>query len=379
MGQENLSLVIRNAISDQAIDMANVNMILPTSSFGALLGEYEKITLEVVRIDPDTKAGEVYEPNGSGKGKALSKVPLLRIANAVGLVWVPAQTTILESSERKARAKATASFRKANGEWIPITEEKTVDLDAIEEKLRIGKEEEADKGPIELDQYGKQVWKTAKNGKKHPSHILDGWANAAEKEKWIDREVRKSLIQYRLYKDERAMTGAKERVIRAVLAIKNTYTDAELSKPFAFPRIVADVSAMMRDPDTREAAIGMMTGGVTKLFGDTEEAKAPAGDRTPDFTATILPDEAPEGDDPFTQPPEPSAKPETTAPETPPEDEQRKDALLKLEEWRHTDVIQRNKGVMDTIDAVFLNENAPFADIKAMIDRCVTYAKDYAK
>ena len=380
MAQENLPAVIQTAITEQKIDRGNVNMILPTESFGGLVGEYEKITLEVVRIDPDTKDGEVYEPNGANKGKALSKVPLLRIANAVGLVWVPAQTTVIESSERKSRAKATALFRKANGEWIAITEEKTVDLDALEEKQRIKSEEDAEKGPLLLDKYGKIVWH---KNPTYPERDPAGWKSAADRDRYIDKEVRKSLIQYRLYKDERAMTGAKERVIRAVLAIKNVYTDAELSRPFAFPRIVADTSAMMRDPATRNAAIGMMTGKVAEVFGEGEPAE-PVDEAVPGLTATVVdedvvdlrgnPEYAGYGGDPFDQPPEPEAEPDV-----PPEDEQLKDAKLKLKEWTRNNVIQRNKGVLATIDTVLLDGKATLEQVKKMIDRCDTYAAEHAK
>ena len=372
MGQENLPAVIQTAVAEQKIDMANVNMILPTQSFGALIGEFEKITMEVVRIDSNPNAGEVFEPGGKGKGKALTKVPLLRIGNAIGLMWVPKDTTVLESSERKSRAKATALFRKANGEWIPISEEKTVDLDAIEEKQRLTAEDDAEKGPLLLDKYDKIVWH---ENPTYPERDPAGWKSEAAKQKHIDREVRKSVIQYRLYKDERAMTGAKERVIRAVLAIKGTYTDAELSRPFAFPRIVADTSAMMKDPATRNAAIGMMTGKVAEIFGEAQpdaDMHPPSEDKYPELTATVV-EEDPA--DPFAQPPEP----ETTEPEVPTEDDQLKDAKLKLEEWTRNDVIQRNKGVIDTIDTVLLDGNATLEQVKKMIDRCDKYAAEHAK
>ncbi len=367
--QRSLPPPITAAIADQQIDMTQVNVILPTQSFGALISEFEKITMEIVQIDPDPKAGEVYEPNGKGKGKALSKAPLLRIANAIGLVWVPSETTILESSPRKARAKATALFRKANGEWVTMVEEKTIDIDALEEKQRITKEEEADYGKIELDKNGRWVM----NGNR-PNKVP--WTSEEEKQKYIDREVRRSLVQYRLYKDENASTGAKERVIRAVLAIKNTYTDAELAKPLAFPRIVADVSAMMQDPATRNAAIGMMTGKVADVFG--EQPEAPPKDVGPALTATVMEEEKAEEPDPFAQPPGPEVQ-TASEPEGPDDKEQLRDALVKLEEWSHDDILQRNPAVRKVIDEALLGKNATLEAVKAMIDRCEKYVAEYAK
>ncbi|GAI80963.1 unnamed protein product, partial [marine sediment metagenome] len=109
-----------------------------------------------------------------------------------------------------------------HGEWIVLSEEKTVDLEAIEEEQRIKQEEYADKGKLVRWDNGRPVhepWSKFGGEKAKLDHI--------------DLEVRKSLLPYKKFKDERAMTGAKERVIKALIAIKDNYTDAELSKPFA--------------------------------------------------------------------------------------------------------------------------------------------------
>tara|TARA_Y100000310_G_scaffold297411_1_gene330398 strand:- start:3457 stop:4599 length:1143 start_codon:yes stop_codon:yes gene_type:complete len=375
--QENLPAVIETAIAEQKIDTSKATVILPTQSFGALISEYEKVTMEVVKISANPADGEVFEPGGKGKGKALTKVPLLRIGNAIGLVWVPRETTILESSERKSRAKATALFRKANGEWITITEEKTVDIDAIEEKQRISAEDDAEKGPLLLDQYGKIVWH---QNPTYPERDPAGWQSEADKQKHIDREVRKSLIQYRLYKDERAMTGAKERVIRAILAIKNTYTDAELSRPFAFPRIVADPAAMMKQPELREAAISMMAGKIAQVFGEkTEDEKADLQENIQTtgeekiLTASVI-----EGDpvseieavvDPFDVPPKPEE----------PIEDPRIAAIVQLEEYAQSNIMQRNPEALKMIRAVIDNKNATIEEIDTMIDRCHTYEGKHGK
>ncbi|KKK71849.1 hypothetical protein LCGC14_2909810, partial [marine sediment metagenome] len=252
---DNLPAVVQTAITEQHVDLNKVHLMLPTQTFGDVLGQFDKVTIEVVTVDPNPDNGDVYQPGTKGKF-ALGKRPLQAISNAVGIVWDPKTTTIIESTSMKSRAKATGAMRKPNGEMIVVTEEKTVDLEAIEEKLRITQEDYAEDGKKVGWEGGRPV--------KQP------WANHGgeqAKNSHIDREVRKALIQYRLFKDERAMSGAKLRVIRAFMAIKANYTQAELAKPFAFPRVTLDTDKLLAVPEVRQAAIERMTGTVGSIFG----------------------------------------------------------------------------------------------------------------
>ena len=286
---------IRDAVTALGLNDGNTNILLPTQSFGEILGPYDRISIERIRINPDLAAKEVYEPGGRGKGKALGKVPIEKIANALAIQWEPRNTTILESTFSKARGKATGAMRKPNGEWFTVTEEKTIDLEVEEEKLRFDAEEEADKGRIDR-------WEDHRP-------VFVPWKDEAEKQRWIDRTVKKAIINRRRFKDEIAMTGAKERVVRWFVALKATYTDDELSKPFAFPRIILDVGKMLENPAVRDVALERMTGSVRAVFGPGE-----AVDVTPErkaLTAEVG------GGEPETEEPaeseEPSAEPSASA------------------------------------------------------------------
>jgi len=253
---EKLPAVVQKAVQTQGIDLENVNFLLPTQTFGQIIGNYDKVVIEVVRVDPDEDAFEITKDKFSP-----GKRPLMAIANALGIVWDPKTTGVVESTDRKSRAKATGAMRKPNGEWVVISEEKTVDLDVIEEEQQTSYEEKADRGNFdEIVQ-----WKTSKNGKNYP--VFADWKSDAEKQHGINKAVKKAVLQYRKFKDERAMTGAKERVIRAFVALKNTYSRKELSQPFAFPRVIPDTEKMLAHPEVRQAAIQKMTGAVTSIFG----------------------------------------------------------------------------------------------------------------
>jgi len=288
MEKSNLPAVIQAAITEQKIDLNKVNLMLPTESFGNILSEYDKVTLEVVMIDANSK--DVYSIKYGEN--TLGKRPLMAISNALGLVWDAKNTGIIESTDMKSRAKVTALMRKANGEWIVISDEKTVDVSVFEREQQL----EAKKG--------KRIWDKDAN-----KYVYIPWKNEDEKE----IEIEKAIIQALKFKDEKAMTGAMERVIRKIIAIKDTYTKEELSKPFVFPRVTLDIGKMLQDPKLRQAAIDRMTGSSKQIFGSTAEPvgiPAPAGEdqncrivsgddagvmdeNAFDFPATDIPEEDP--------------------------------------------------------------------------------------
>ena len=273
MNNENIPAVIETAIQNQKIDLNNINFLLPTETYGQVLGLYEKVIIEIVRVDPDPKNEEVYE---IAKGKfALSQRPLMKISNAVGIVWDPKNTKLILDTDVKSRAKATGFMKKPNGEIISITEEKTIDLDVIREELKENYEAKAEKGdPDEIIK-----WEKTNSGKSYP--VCAQWKSPAEKEHWINKMVRKALLQYRKFKNERVMTGAKERVIKKLLALKNTYTLEEIRKPFGFPRVVPDTSKLLEDPKMRQKAIKQMTGAAQSIFG--KPSNIPAKELNPKY------------------------------------------------------------------------------------------------
>ncbi len=359
---DNLPAVVQTAITEQNVNVAAVNLMLPTKTFGDVLGQFDKVTIEVVEIDPNPKNGDIYE---IAKGKfALGKRPLQAISNATGIVWDPKTTTILESTKLKSRAKATGAMRKPNGEMIVVTEEKTVDLEAIEEKLRITQEGYAENGK--------------KTGWEQGRPVLKPWNGEEEKQTHIDREVRTALIQYRLFKDERAMTGAKERVIRAFMAIKANYTQAELSKPFAFPRVTLDTDKLLAVPEVRQAALDRMTGTVGSIFGPAKREQAlpnlPVESR-PALPEMIngIPVEQLQEDTPATEGVDDFDAPVAESMPSPLEM-----ARHAMEEWMQSPVIQGSTSAMAQIKELLANENTTIEQLHELNDRCRAYEQRHA-
>jgi len=369
-GNENLPAVVQTAIKELRVNLDQVNLMLPTQTFGEVLGMYDRVTIEVVTINTAKDSGEVYEISGK---KSLGKIPLEKIGAAVGIIWDPVNTTILESGPTKSRAKATGALRKPNGEFIVLSEEKTVDLEAIEEEQRMAKEDEAKRGKI-IEVNGKIQWETTQTGKSYPKR--ESWSSDQEKADWIDREVRKAMISYRKFKDERAMTGAKERCIRALLALKTSYTDAELAKPFAFPRVLPDVNKMLADPSARQAAIQRMTGAVSSIFGPGAERDVTP---RPAISAEVLEIPAdqvreqppgaaePVDDDPFEENAAAGKQPAAAQPEADPKEE----ARHTLQEWLLSEILKPS--AKQLIRELLGNEGATLEALQDMIRRCNEY------
>lgn len=353
---ENVPMVIDHALSEQKINPQHVNLMLPSQTFGAVLGQYDKVTMEVVKVDPNPAAGDVFEIDGR---KSLGKVPLQKIASALSIIWDPKETCIVESTEKKSRAKATGAMRKPNGEWVVVSEEKTVDVSADEEAYRLKYEEEAEKGNFN----NVTEWGTSKNGKKYPKAFAP-WGSEQQKETAIDRAVRKAILQRRKFKDELAMTGAKNRVIRAFIGVKSTYTDAELQKPFAFPRVTVDTGKLLSDPVTRQHAIERMTGSVGTIFGNERPHEDPQ-DVTPQRES--LPQ--PEGEKTTAEAPEEDDWGETAKADEDPLEKARFD----LEEWLLSDVIASSQKATEEIRELLAREDATLEEMQDMIDRCVAY------
>jgi len=376
----NVPAVVQQALAEQRIKPENCNLMLPTQTFGEVLGMFDRVTVEVVTINPDPEAGDVFKLDKDGDKLALGKVPLQKISNALGIVWDPQTTTILESSDTKSRAKATGAMRKPNGEYVVVSEEKTVDLAAIEEEQRLKIEADAERGKI-AEINGKIQWEKTSTGKSFPKR--EPFKSDAEKKTWIELQIRKAVLPYRKFKDERAMTGAKERVIRAFLGVKSTYSPAELAKPFAFPRVTSDSAKMLATPETRAAAVERLTAGVASIFGPQAREERMAlteqpAERTVDpQSGEVLPAAAGAGGGGSEQKPfELAAEDWDDEPEKPAEPDPLEVAKDQLRGYLKR--VLPTKGVAE-INAMLDKQDATIEEVNLLIDRCEAYLQKRAE
>ena len=163
-----------------------------------------------------------------GKKYSLTKTALNKLSSAAGLTIT---SRIIESSKDYVCAEATATYLNASG--------------AREEK--VGTYE------IDMDVIEAEIMERPKKGE---------WDTEAKRKEESRR--------FRRYKLQRCETGAINRVIRSILAVKNAYTQEELQKPFAVPHV--QFAPDFSDPDIKRATIKKFTGQSDVLFGKEEKA-----------------------------------------------------------------------------------------------------------
>jgi len=189
----------------------------------------------------------------------------------------------------------------------------------------------------------------------------DGTWRSATCEYEFDVEIRakeckseRDVLQLRKFARQRADTGARLRVIRALTGLKTGFAPEELEKPFVFARYTVNVQAMMDDPQMKQAAINQALGVSQEIYGPSER------NVTPEREALEAP-----------------AEEEPEAPDDDPFDEKEGDlseeqkARIALEEWLNSDVLKES--AKDLIRATLDDENATLAALLSLIERCKAY------
>ena len=154
------------------------------------LAPHEHTRYEIVQVHIDAKQakrGDVHIIDG---GCYLAKNAVDRVAVALGVIFDPDRTKVEKLSKTEWVGRAVAARRNPDGTWIIRTGEYEWDAE-----LR-----------AEIDAKGD-----------------------------VRKEERLTL-QYRMHGRQRAETGAKSRAIRALTAIKTSYSKEELAKPLVFVR-----------------------------------------------------------------------------------------------------------------------------------------------
>lgn len=213
----------------EALQAKKYNVLLPMTTFAS------QNELFVPRLDivvPDIAAGDFYKQgskNVNGKWVdilAPSGAFLSKIASAANIQWHPDKCghTVLEKN--RVVYKAVAALRQADGQWRTITDEYELDLEVVEEELRMD--------------YKKKS-KTADFQAKMKKENMD-----------LEDYIQRDLLQKRRHKLALAASGAMNRVIRKALTLRGTYLADEAKNPFAIARF--DFQPDYNDPTVRRYA-----------------------------------------------------------------------------------------------------------------------------
>jgi hypothetical protein len=227
------------------------NVLVPTLTIQEI-SPLHKPVLEIVRINPDPKGGEVYEiVQGSGDF-SMRAVALQKIGYAAGLIWNAkgCGRTDDGSDPDIISYRAEAAVRKEDGTYMPLNAEYMVDLKIIEQETRESYEKKSHALMTDKKRVGEKF-------------------TEEDRKSYVEKSVKRDMLQKRKFRLQLAQTGAMDRVIRKILGLKGTYKRVELEKPFVVPKIA--FSPDVNDPKVRELLLRQGMDATSALFGPDSE------------------------------------------------------------------------------------------------------------
>jgi hypothetical protein len=228
------------------------NVLVPTVTIQEI-SPFHKPVLEIVRINPDPKAGgEVYEVVWGSGNYSLRAVALNKIAFAAGIIWNAKNSGRTDdgSDPSIVSYRAEAAVRKEDGTYMVRNAEYMLDLSVVEQEIRDSYEQKSQALMRE---------KKAKNEK---------WTEE-DRKSYVEKSVKRDVLQKRKFRLQLASTGAMDRVIRMILGLKGTYKKEELEKPFVVPKIA--FSPDVSDPKVRDLLLRQGLDATNVLFGPATE------------------------------------------------------------------------------------------------------------
>jgi hypothetical protein len=228
------------------------NILVPTTTVQEI-SPFHKPVLEIVRINPDPKAGgEVYEVVFGSGSFSLRAVALNKIAFAAGIIWNAKNSGRTDDGNNPdiISYRAEAAVRKEDGTYMVRNAEYMLDLKVVEQEIR--------------DSYEHKSQALMKEKKQKNER----WTEE-ERKNYVEKSVKRDLLQKRKFRLQLASTGAMDRVIRLILGLKSTYRREELEKPFVVPKIA--FSPDVSDPKVRDLLLRQGLDATNVLFGPQSE------------------------------------------------------------------------------------------------------------
>lgn len=222
------------------------NMLLPSQILSDVPAMHN-ITIEYEKMSPIPDKGDVYPKGTSDADKdkfILTKQALMRLCACAGIEWNWAFCGRTDdNSDRDYIAyRMVGAVRKLDGTWYPLQGQYDMDFEVIEEDLR------------ELYIQRSRNWKKPQD----------------QKDAYVRDMTRKELLRKRKHKLALCETGAMLRAIRGLLTIKNSYTRAELEKPFVIARLAFQPD--YNDPEIRKQFVAAATQAITGVYGPSAQS-----------------------------------------------------------------------------------------------------------
>lgn len=249
-GGKSVMEAIQSQIAGAVKDGAN--LLLPQQILSDIPAMHN-VTIEHVTISSKMEDGDIYPKQGDATKFILTKQGIMKLCACAGVEWNWQYCTRTDNGKDRnyISYRAVGAVRKLDGSWMSLQGEYDMDFEVLEDDLR--------------NQY---------------IHKSKTWNKSqTEKDAYVESMTNTELIRLRRYKMGRCETGAMLRALRGLLTLKNSYTKAELDKPFVIARLAFQPD--YNDPEIRKQFISAATQAIHGVFGSQQGQGFPSSSNSP--------------------------------------------------------------------------------------------------
>lgn len=214
------------------------NILTPAITLDGL-SERHKATVETLSLSPNPDYGDVYKDKNSKNGFIVKKQGLDKLAVLAGIETASRPYGPTDNPDYIA-FECQGKLLKADGVEVGNRAYYDIDMIAMEDDLTHQYREKGSKGD-----YKKE---------------------GDELEEYVTYCVGRDMRQIRKHRATKCESGARNRVIRSLLGLKNKYTKQELTKPFVAVRITYQPDH--DDPEVKKLLTLKSMGALADVFGE---------------------------------------------------------------------------------------------------------------
>lgn len=265
----------KNFLAEMKKRYPDCNLLLPQET-DAKPSPFLSYHVTQVQADTSAESGDVFKVGSVNRNGqfieqySLSKPLLNKMANAAGIAFDYNSMRTTFSADNTVVTCSIAGFMK-RPDGTPRVEADSKTISVKDEELRYREEAEDKARNGIVDSRQAEAASKLFNGRwfdtqnRYNKTVKGFLIDEKDREKYIDRYVKTNLAQLRKTWVEKAMTGAKLRVIRSLLGVKGTYTMAELQKPFVIPMVI--FTPDYSNPVVQQFMLAQSMNGVAGMFG----------------------------------------------------------------------------------------------------------------
>jgi len=234
---------------------AKYKLVTPAAVIGKT-NQYIKRSFILVQFDTGPESPDVYQLHGDWQGIsnvehfALTKNGLKKISDALGINWSSFRSDNRTNPEL-AEVVAKGKFLGIDGE-VEIVGIKAIEVGPAIEELRLDLIDKAKSGLL----Y---------NPRQTTKKVLSYVSKACGEE--IERRCQRRRLNLLKNKVALAETGAKQRAMRSLCAVQDSYTAAELKKTFVIPHFQLNTGKILKDQQLSGDALDLLTkNAISNLF-----------------------------------------------------------------------------------------------------------------